>query len=158
MTKLRRACENAELAALRELMKDFPEKMRGTLKAVLAETGATREDLLLRFDPKNQETAPDFSSRLSAACDRLPLRPPIYHGTSFTFCIFTRSINPFRRGLSIARIYRDRPRVRFNSHTNCVAHAAVLHGESPFHYNGFRGVLGPTAAFIRRTVGLFCGL
>jgi len=32
MTKLRRACENAELAALRELMKDFPEKMRGTLK------------------------------------------------------------------------------------------------------------------------------
>jgi hypothetical protein len=53
MTKLRRACENAELAALRELMKDFPEKMRGTLKAVLAETGATREDLLLKFDPKN---------------------------------------------------------------------------------------------------------
>ena len=56
MTKLRRACENAELAALRELMKDFPEKMRGILKAVLAETGATREDLrdlLLKFDPKN---------------------------------------------------------------------------------------------------------
>ncbi len=52
ITKLRRTHEEAELAALRELMKDFPEKMRGTLKTALAEAGATREDLrdlLLKF-------------------------------------------------------------------------------------------------------------
>jgi hypothetical protein len=54
--KLRHAYENAELAALRELMKDFPEKMRGALKEAIAEAGKTREDLrdlLLKFDPKN---------------------------------------------------------------------------------------------------------
>jgi hypothetical protein len=56
VTKLWRAYENAELAALRELMKDFPEKMRGALKEAIAEAGATREDLRdlqRKFDPKN---------------------------------------------------------------------------------------------------------
>jgi hypothetical protein len=53
--KLRRAYENAQLAALRELLKD-PKKMHGALEDALAEAGATREDLqhlLLKFDPKN---------------------------------------------------------------------------------------------------------
>jgi hypothetical protein len=56
VTELRRAYESAELAALRELMKDFPEKMRGALKEAITEAGTTREDLrdlLLKFDPKN---------------------------------------------------------------------------------------------------------
>jgi hypothetical protein len=56
ITKLRHAYENAQLAALRELMKDFPEKMRGALKEAIAEAGTTTEDLgdlLRKFDPKN---------------------------------------------------------------------------------------------------------
>jgi hypothetical protein len=56
ITKLRHAYESAQLAALRELMKDFPEKMRRALKEAIAEVGTTREglgDLLRKFDPKN---------------------------------------------------------------------------------------------------------
>jgi hypothetical protein len=56
ITKLRHSYETAELAALRELMKDLPENMRGALREALTEAGATRgdlRDLLRKFDPKN---------------------------------------------------------------------------------------------------------
>jgi hypothetical protein len=56
ITKLRHAYENAQLAALRELMKDFPEKTRRALKEAIAEAGTTKEDLgdlLRKFDTKN---------------------------------------------------------------------------------------------------------
>jgi hypothetical protein len=55
ITKLRRVYENAQLAAVRELLKN-PKKIPGALENALAEAGATGgavEDLLLKFDPRN---------------------------------------------------------------------------------------------------------
>jgi hypothetical protein len=55
ISKLRRVYENAQLAAVRELLKN-PKKMPVALENALAEAGATGgdlEDLLLNFAPKN---------------------------------------------------------------------------------------------------------
>ncbi len=55
ITKLWRVHDNVQLAALRELLKEDPKKMRGPLENALAEAGATREDLkdlLLKLDRK----------------------------------------------------------------------------------------------------------